>query len=286
MRCSAALWIGITGVAGCVHAAATSAPPRATADSASASVAAPTPVAPPSKSAAAPAPAASRCDGLAGLVLRIPDTVLTCEDEFRQCSGKPHVEVTSCYSHVVRVQRLEVPFPGGGMLEVEFTNPDLQPGEVLARDISLWREGTYQARVRFAVLPDGAEQVAETTFRVTNPKREAALAACEQCSGQWGSWGMTGREGCNCRMKDAGKVCHDGDECEGRCIFERYEVVREPSGPVCGGSDCKITLGLGVPAGRCSEFQMVFGCHSFIDAGESKKPPRVLPGRASRTCVD
>jgi hypothetical protein len=87
-------------------------------------------------------------------------------------------------------------------------------------------------------------------------------------------------------MKDGGKPCRDGDECEGRCMFERIEVVRKASGPTCVGGACSATLGLGVPVGRCSEYSRVFGCKTFIKAGASKEPPMTLPAHMAPTCVD
>ena len=53
-------------------------------------------------------------------------------------------------------------------------------------------------------------------------------------------------EGCICRTKDAGRVCHGGD-CEGACLF--HATV-----------DAK-------PQGRCAELKTTLGCHERITRG-------------------
>lgn len=78
---------------------------------------------------------------------------------------------------------------------------------------------------------------------------------------------------CNCRTHDAGKVCHDGAECEGNCLFETYEVVSK-SPPT------------GVPAGKCSDHQHQFGCFDIVERGASKEPPVPLPAPKPTICID
>jgi hypothetical protein len=80
-------------------------------------------------------------------------------------------------------------------------------------------------------------------IRVTNPARDAALSACRACKGQWGRHGLSQMEGCICRTKDAGRVCHGGD-CEGACLL--HATVD------------------GKPQGRCAELKTTLGCHERI----------------------
>ncbi len=220
------------------------------------------------------------------MVVSVRDVAAGCQDDLRWCEATVPIEVRSCEREPVVIERVEISFPAGGVMVLQLTEPRLAYGEVRRQTVNLSRQGDYEVSVAYRWEKESTLHSASGHFRVTNPTRDAALAACEACQGQWGGWGMSGREGCNCRTKDGGKLCHDGDECEGACLFERFEVIRKPSGPVCGPNGCQVTLGLGVPVGRCSDRQMSFGCRAIIAHGASKEPPRTLPAHAPSTCVD
>jgi hypothetical protein len=216
----------------------------------------------------------------------IPDSELACADEFRQCSATIPVMVVNCARSPVAVDRIDVWLEDRVAMRLDPDPATLRPDEARRVELPVWRDGEYVVRTHYQLSGGDPLLETETRFRVSNPKREAALAACAACQGQWGQWGMRGVEGCNCRTWDAGKPCRDGLDCEGICLFDHFEVVRKASGPVCGASGCSATLGLGVPVGRCSEFRMKFGCYARIEAGASKQPPQTLPGRAPSVCVD
>jgi len=211
---------------------------------------------------------------------------LQCKDEFRSCSASVPIELRSCEAAAIEVEKVEISLGERGIMILELAEPRFVFGESRLRTVELYREGEHDVRVRYRAGPDGSIRTAETRFRLTNPKREAAIRQCEACHGEWGGWGMTGWEGCNCRMSDAGKLCYDGSDCEGSCLFERYEITRKASGPTCRNGVCTVSLALGVPIGHCSEFRRVFGCQAFIAPGASKEPPRTLPAHAPVRCVD
>jgi hypothetical protein len=88
-------------------------------------------------------------------------------------------------------------------------------------------------------------------------------------------------------MKDAGKTCDDGDDCEGVCLFDKVDVIQPAKPTTCDAQGaCSGSSGLGRPLGKCSERRLVFGCRARIKSGASKEPPQSLPIHASPTCVD
>ena len=77
---------------------------------------------------------------------------------------------------------------------------------------------------------------------------------------------LNATEGCNCRPKDAGKVCTDGDQCKGQCMFERFDNT-------------------GKEYGKCSDTERVTGCWNIVQHGASKYPPRLPIPRKLPTCL-
>ncbi len=127
----------------------------------------------------------------------------------------------------------------------------------------------------------------QQTFRVHNTDLKNAQAECRSCNGQWGRFGMLGWEGCNCRTPDAGRRCIDGRDCQGRCLFESFEVVEEASAPLCDEQgECRASLGVRRAIGACSEFRYVYGCHSIIPDGASHQPPASGAWRTGQVCAD
>jgi hypothetical protein len=86
---------------------------------------------------------------------------------------------------------------------------------------------------------------------------------CKACNGDWGTHGISSTPSCNCRTKDGGKRCKDGNECEGLCTAaddpEREVTDRGPPAR-------------GFFVGRCSKLASVFGCYRPIDDGASRTP--------------
>lgn len=84
--------------------------------------------------------------------------------------------------------------------------------------------------------------------------------ACEAAGGEWGHWGFLSEERCNERTNDAGKVCHDSEECEGACLAELDASAERL---LMRGGELALS-------GRCSERKLVYGCHPFVRKGKVK----------------
>jgi len=232
---------------------------------------------------------ADPCAGkAAGLEVSAPDLDLVCRDGIFSCSGKLTIALLNCGDEPVEVERFEFGTEERAQMLVEFDpRRRLLRGERFQHEISFYREREYELKVGFRAAP-GAELswTGPLTVRVTNSAREAAMKACDACNGIWGAAGLLGREGCSCQTKDAGKTCHDGDECEGLCLFDHFEMLEEPKPLTCKNNTCSARLGVGVPVGRCSDRTRLFGCLTLIRRGASKEPPQVAPFRAPRICID
>ena len=131
-----------------------------------------------------------------------------------------------------------------------------------------------------ALGPDG--RIGLGAFEV---RADEAAKKCVADGGIWGAWGMFGLEACNGRAKDAFELCRDGAECEGVCLFERYEVTEDATRTPTGSGIVE-RFAKGRPTGRCSERVMNFGCINIINEGESKEAPVYVPRRRSPTCID
>jgi hypothetical protein len=109
--------------------------------------------------------------------------------------------------------------------------------------------------------PPQHTSTAPSASRVKPPPQ--AEKDCRACNGEWGIHGLAQTPSCNCRMKDAGKRCRDGTECQGLCIGadtpERQVVDKGPPAR-------------GFFVGRCSKFETVYGCYRPIEDGASARP--------------
>lgn len=72
---------------------------------------------------------------------------------------------------------------------------------------------------------------------------------CELKGGLWTKVGISLTESCIFKMKDAGKICSDKNQCEGSCIAPDDSKPGDKS------------------TGKCSGYDTVTGCHSFISNG-------------------
>lgn len=224
------------------------------------------------------------CAGASGLVAEAGDVEMTCADAHRDCAGEVVLTVRNCTDAPVEIVRVEweALAEESGRWEPRLTRSfdprPLPPGEVFT---DLWTE-RRAGRRRITVVargPSGPLSVPPVAFELRNPALEAARRACEACDGIWGRHGMAGVEGCNCRTRDAGSPCRDSDDCEGLCVFTRFERRTDSAGQVWAR-----------PVGECSERTMIFGCHSIIRSGAASDPEvRVFPGRgltAPYICID
>ena len=127
--------------------------------------------------------------------------------------------------------------------------------------------GDLEAVVYYHPPGQSGDFTARGPVKIVNRALQAAKDACTKCEGTWGRYGVNKYQGCNCKMPDAGKLCHDGDECQGYCLFRRYD------------SDAR-------EEGECSETQRLQGCLGIILKGQSKVEPRRPPPRKQSTCFD
>jgi hypothetical protein len=101
------------------------------------------------------------------------------------------------------------------------------------------------------------EQSSEEPKSIEEMREEALAAidqeACAQAGGEVRQEGMLGLPRCVIPYEDAGKVCSDGSDCEGRCLasddVSDYEA--EP----------------GEIQGRCEADDSPFGCYAEIHDG-------------------
>jgi hypothetical protein len=105
------------------------------------------------------------------------------------------------------------------------------------------------AAIALSACSDGPATIGSTAATASERDRTAA----ESCATQGGTLqpvGITGRQACVIRYKDAGKTCTDGSQCEGDCW----------AGPKAYAEDEKVT-------GTCQPTNMPFGCHSRVTNG-------------------
>jgi hypothetical protein len=106
--------------------------------------------------------------------------------------------------------------------------------------------------------------------------RPSTEAECRACNGEWGVHGLMEVQSCRCHTRDAGKRCKDGLECEGECVLQSgaTEVV-EPGPPRRGYF-----------VGRCSEFDVLFGCYPLLTDGTVAHGPTSLEEPPADVCID
>ena len=110
-------------------------------------------------------------------------------------------------------------------------------------------------------LPEAGEQGDPVSEPTTVSQDMAALPgevmpaddrrACEKQGGTVEKRGMARAELCVTPYADVGKVCTDGDQCEGRCIAEG-RVGSPPGEPVTG---------------ICQRDDRLFGCFGIVEDG-------------------
>jgi hypothetical protein len=133
-----------------------------------------------------------------------------------------------------------------------------------------------------------------TASHSTKPAAPAAVVgspsattpeACRTCDGVWGKQGIAQVEGCNCRARDAGRVCRDGAACEGQCL-----LGEPPQKEVVAAEDPGTELALQHPAGyfigHCSDRVTVFGCVRVLPRGFSSHGPVPLDAPPPMLCID
>lgn len=222
--------------------------------------------------------------------VRVEEVIIECLDgDLTRCDGETRYFVANCGEEPAEVQTVVL---------VDSTNPGRYVsfgsahGPVAPRTVWSW---TSQYPIQSSIDPkiDVNDESGipiyqrEKPVRVSNPARLAAMAACEACEGKWGIGGLVYRDGCNCKARDAGRACSDGDACEGQCIFDHWEISSPAPRPQCKGRGCaREATGIGRPVGRCSERRLVYSCHQFLDGGIAALPERPVPWGVYRACID
>lgn len=217
-----------------------------------------------------PPPAPPACSpGDLGVTLLETESDIKCDDEWNNCSGEIQVAARNCTGEFQSLVRVEI-FEGPRRSQVlEFSPAPIVPPN------TVWREGipwSAPADLEIEVFfrPPGqqsGEQSSRGRVHVTHKALAAAQAQCAKCQGTWGRFGVNKVAACNCKTTDGGKECTDGEECEGYCMFVRYDTA-------------------GREHGMCSETTKLTGCHNIIYKGASKEEPVVPPPRKRPTCVD
>ncbi|MBK6512891.1 MAG: hypothetical protein IPM79_15800 [Polyangiaceae bacterium] len=220
------------------------------------------------------------------------DADVDCKDGFQSCSKKSPLAVVNCTGSPIVLSEVQLSSGGPSKITVEPAEPMIAPGAQFAHALPLGAE-TYEVTAWGYASPAARAAgevravLARATFTLANPALAKARAECEACQGLWGPVGMLSTVTCNCKMKDAGKTCDDGDDCEGVCLFDKVDVIQPAKPTTCDAQGaCSGSSGLGRPLGKCSERRLVFGCRARIKSGASKEPPQSLPIHASPTCVD
>ncbi len=222
----------------------------------------------PSKPAPPPAPPACT-PGDVGVTLLETESDIKCDDEWNNCSGEIQVAARNCTGEFQSLTRVEI-FEGPRRSQVlEFSPAPIVPPN------TVWREGipwSAPADLEIEVFfrppgQQGGDVSSRGRVHVTHKALASAQAQCAKCQGTWGRFGVNKVAGCNCKTADVGKECMDGEECEGYCMFVRYDTS-------------------GREHGICSETTKLTGCHNIIYKGASKEEPVIPPARKRPTCVD
>jgi hypothetical protein len=218
-------------------------------------------------------PATARCGepGIRAAVTAAP-VALRCTEDPPACEGRIPIAIENCGPGGLMLEFIDVVGPNGGVMTMNFSPETmLRTGESVEREGFVAQGGDYRVLVHAAERDGTAVDVGPVTVPVSNPALDAERAACTACRGNWGPHGLTGHVGCICATNDAGRECRDGAECEGECVFERFDEVLP---------------GMGVPVGRCSEMEFLFGCNALLRDGVAAEPPQPLPGRSPTICID
>ena len=85
------------------------------------------------------------------------------------------------------------------------------------------------------------------------PATISSQEQCEALGGRWGPGGFLQEHRCLLKMKDAGKTCHDNNDCESACVA--------PNNARAGDR----------VAGHCFEYNDVRGgCRAYVENGRAK----------------
>ena len=106
--------------------------------------------------------------------------------------------------------------------------------------------------------------------------RDAALAACMRCNG--GAYG--------CKTADRGRLCTEASQCQGVCLFDRFEELPAPACTPGPNLRCPKHVPMGFRVGHCSELLSPVGCFEVLSKDDSPSRPIALPAAHIRECFD
>jgi hypothetical protein len=232
-------------------------------------------------------------DPAAPVRVRIEDAVLECpEGRLESCRGETRFFFANCGDEPVTLRGVELIDHGShGRVMYDFDNREIAASGIWPWTRKVYFDGASQLKVDVVDSHGAPITVAEKPVRTSHPQRDAAIAACVACNGVWGVHGMLPREGCNCQARDAFKNCHDGDECEGACLFDQWQISQPAQRGGCTGTGkqtvCTARVrAIGRPVGRCSGFVGVRSCHNLLQRGIASEPDREIPWGTRRVCSD
>ena len=189
------------------------------------------------------------------LRIRIVDALRECNQSLTHCHTDTHYFIANCGDAPVRITKFYRQQGHHGTTVYDNFDPTIAPHTVFKKSI------LFDARERLHLevvdLNDRPLPVPDP-FRVSNPARLTAMAACRACDGEWGD---ERDDSCNCKTRDAGKECQDDDACEGGCEFDHWRV--STPAPRCTGPRCPASPGVGRPIGRCTD-RVMPACGHYI----------------------
>jgi hypothetical protein len=225
-------------------------------------------------------------DVVQDVVITAAPTDARCADgDLGRCLAKVPVTIRNCSAGPIVIEWLDVKTGSGHSTDyagpIEVTPPELARGGTKEHTLDL-DPGRHQiVLVHHACEPARADadadaapaprRVATLDVEVACQAREAAQTKCDACRGELGPYGTSGSWSCDCGTNDGGKICRDGEECEGGCEFNHFEMV-VPEGPLrCDAKGCARSPALGRMVGACSARRLTV--HDPIPRGASNSPP-------------
>ena len=225
----------------------------------------------PAKSEASGVGAAAKmvCAGAGSVTVAATDVKLKCDASHRNCDGDIPVRAKNCSQDFLEVVQLEMYEGDRRSFSIDY-NPAsvVPPGQVWQEKVPWTTPGDLETVVYFrpAGQRDRTPEAARAKLLVKNAALDSAKAACDKCSGTWGPFGPGKAPACNCKTRDAGKTCRDGNDCQGFCLFQHYDME-------------------GHEYGKCSDSDKLSGCFEIVEKGASKRPVKRPPPRKLATCM-
>jgi hypothetical protein len=106
--------------------------------------------------------------------------------------------------------------------------------------------------------------------------RHPAAAACVRCGGRV--------QDCWCETRDRGRLCTEVSQCQGICLFDRFEKLPEPACTPTALTRCPTVPATGFRVGHCSDLKTPLGCPNVLTERDSAARPIALPNAQIRQC--